>query len=434
MQNNTSQQIGLWRLTSLVTGNLVGSGVFLLPATLAAFGSISILGWVATSIGAIFLALVFAKLSNLIPKSGGPYAYAKQAFGSDVGYFVCWAYWMIAWISNPALVAGAVGYLSTLISFDKSTALIIELGIIFSITTFNLLSIRTAGSGELIITTLKIIPLILLPIVGIFYIDVANFEHFNTSGKSFPLALNTVAFLTLWGFIGLETGTVPGNKVINARRNIPIATILGTSIAAIIYMLGTIVIFGVLPNNVLIASKGPYADVATIIFGGSWGTPFAIAAIISCIGTLNGWTMVVGRMPQAAADEGLFPKVFSKTNKYNTPYLGIIISSILTIPLVIMSISDNLIDQFNFIIEVSTTLILFIYFICILAYFKVITANKTLTFKNVFVGVGALSFDCWALWAASINMLMLSSFIIISGIPMYLWMKKNNKNFRAIKN
>jgi APA family basic amino acid/polyamine antiporter len=332
--------------------------------------------------------------------------------------------WMIAWISNPALVAGAVGYLSTLVSFDKSIALFIEIGILVSITAFNLFSIRVAGSGELIITTLKVIPLILLPLIGIFYIDLANFEHFNTSGKSFTSALNTVAFLTLWGFIGLETGTVPGNKVLNARRNIPVATILGTAIAAVIYILGTIVIIGVLPNETLINSKGPYADVASAIFGGSWGTPFAIAAIISCIGTLNGWTMVVGRMPQAAADEGLFPKIFSKTNRFGTPYLGIIISSILTIPLLIMSISDNLIDQFNFIIEVSTTLILFIYFVCVLAYFKIILLNKGFSPLNILIGAGALCFNCWALWAVSANMLMLSFVIVISGIPMYLWMRK----------
>lgn len=426
MQSYSSQKIGLWQLTSLVTGNLVGSGVFLLPATLAAFGSISVLGWIATSIGAIFLALVFAKLSHIIPKTGGPYAYAKQAFGTDVGYFVCWTYWMIAWISNPALIAGAVSYLHNIMPFDYSTALIIELGILICITAFNLLSISVAGSGELVITILKVVPLILLPLIGIFFIDFDNFQHFNTSGKSFSTALNSVAFLTLWAFIGLETGTVPGNKVVNPKKNIPIATILGTSIAAIIYILGTIVIIGVIPNSTLINSKGPYADIASFIFGGSWSIPFAIAAIISCIGTLNGWTMVVGRIPQAAADDGLFPSIFKKTNRFNTPYLGIILSSVLAIPLLIMSLSENLIEQFNLIIEISTTLILIIYFVCVLAYFKVIFASKIHSLKNILIGIGALLFNCWALWAASINMLLLSSIIVLSGIPMYLWLKRYN--------
>lgn len=249
-------KIGLWPLTSLVTGNLVGSGVFLLPATLAAFGAVSLLGWIATSIGAILLALVFAQLSATHTQTGGPYVYARHAFGETVGFFVCWGYWMLSWISNPALAVAAVGYISVLAG-GLSTGLHfwLEFVIIVALTLFNLTGIKITGRTELVITILKVIPLILLPLIGLFYINLDNFTILNASGQPFGAALNSVAFLTLWAFVGVETGTVPAGQVVNARRTVPLATILGTCIAALIYVVGTIVVMGVVPHTDLVLSK-----------------------------------------------------------------------------------------------------------------------------------------------------------------------------------
>lgn len=425
-----AQKIGVVRLTSLVTGNLIGSGVFLLPVSLAAFGSISILGWMVTSIGAILLALVFASLSQILPKTGGPYVYVREAFGYNAGFYVCWGYWMMSWMSNSTLLAGALGYLTMLVGdFDKNTVIIIEIAILFTITGFNLLGIKATGTGELIITTLKILPLIMIPIFGLSVINFDNLMLFNTSGKSISTAINAVAFLTLWGFVGLETGTVPAGQVINAKRNVPLATIAGTLIAAAIYILGTIVILGVLPHAELIASKAPYADTASIVFGGThWGSFFAIAAVVCCLGTLNGWTMIVGRIPQAAAVEDLFPKVFAKTNSYGTPYLGIIISSMLSIPFIMMSVQDNFIDQFNFVMEVSVTLILVIYLVCVLAYIKLCCLQGELKWYRIALGGLALIFVLWALWAASFQMVALSLSVVLLGIPMHVWLRNKKSH------
>jgi len=424
MSSNT-QKIGAFRLTSLVTGNLIGSGVFLLPVSLAAFGSISILGWMVTSVGAILLALIFAGLSQQLPKTGGPYVYVREAFGYNVGFYVCWGYWMMSWMSNSSLLAGALGYLTMLVgNFDKDTAIIIEIAILLTITSFNLLGIKTTGAGELVVTTLKILPLIMIPVFGLTVIDFDNLMLFNDSGKSVPAAINAVAFLTLWGFVGLETGTVPAGQVTNPKKNVPLATIAGTLIAAIVYVFGTIVILGVLPHADLIASKAPYADAASIIFGGTqWGSFFALAAVVCCIGTLNGWTMIVGRMPQAAAAEGLFPKAFAKTNRYGTPYFGIIISSMLSIPFILMSVQDNLIEQFNFVMEVSVTLILVVYLLCVLAYIKLCCLKGGLKWHRMALGVLALTFVLWALWAASLKMVALSFCVVLLGIPMHIWLR-----------
>lgn len=233
------QQVGLWPMIALVTGNLVGSGVYLLPTILAPFGVISLLGWGVTSVGAILLALVFAQLSMRIATSGGPYVYVREAFGDTIGYYIAWGYWLLSCISNPTLAISAVEYCSILFGeFSPGMALLVEGIIIGCFNLFNLFGIKVAGRLELCITALKIIPLVLLPIVGFFYIQPSHFCLPTAEHLPLLTTINTTAFITLWAFVGLETGTVPASQVKNARTTIPRATVLGTILAAVVYILG----------------------------------------------------------------------------------------------------------------------------------------------------------------------------------------------------
>jgi APA family basic amino acid/polyamine antiporter len=428
------QRIGFWPLTSLVVGNLLGSGVFLLPATLAQYGSVSILAWSITACGAILLSLIFAELGHKIPKSGGPYAFVTQAFGTDVGFIIAWGYWILSWISNAALLAGIAGYI-TLICGNLSTpaVLAIEAGILFMVTAFNMLGIKTAGKGELLITVLKIVPLIVIPLFGIVAIDLNNFPPFNLTENSFYSTLNATAFITLWGFLGLETGTVPGGQVINARKTVPMATIVGTLTAALIYVLGTVVTFGVIPNEELVKSSAPYATAAALIFGGSWGIPVAIMAIITCVGSLNGWTIVVGRIAQSAAGDGLFPEIFSRTNRDGTPHWAIMISSALTLPFVIVSAASDLIEQFNVIIDISVTFILFVYLACILAFFKLFHTSRSWNTYRLSIGLLSLAFVIWALSATKPEMLVYSIMMAATGLPVWLYMISRRRSYVNLK-
>lgn len=423
----STDKIGLWPLTSLVTGNLVGSGVFLLPVTMAVYGKISLLAWIAASTGAILLSLVFAHLSAHQTKTGGPYLYAREAFGDTVGYYVCWGYWMLSWVSNPALAVAAVGYLSSLFGgFDPWILFILEFAIVVALTTFNLTGLKLTGQFELIITVLKIIPLVGLPLIGLFYIDFsALLNHVNISDKSFAASLNAATMIAMWSFVGLETGTVPAGQVYNAKKTVPQATILGTVIAAIVYLLGAIVIMGALSPEALLDSKAPYADAAHQIFGGSWSVPVAIAAIVSCLGTLNGWTLIVGRIPYGAAQDGLFPKIFLRTTSHGTPYWGVLISSFCSLPLLALSLQNTLMEQFHFIIDVAVTLILLIYAISVLAYIKFCIRDKNFKGWKLFLGISSLLFSGWALWATSLKMILLSLSLLLFGIPMRLWMTRN---------
>ena len=425
MVSSSSQKMGLWTLVTLVTGNLVGSGVFMLPATLAAFGSLCIGGWVLTSIGAVLLSFVFAALSARRPKTGGPHTYVEDAFGKTAGFYVAWGYWVLSWVSNAALVVGAIGYTSSIFGgLSPFVTFVLEAGLIIVIAAINLYGLQVAGRFEFIITVLKLIPLVVVPAIAMFYIKVDNFIPFNGSGLSDFSAINATALLTLWASIGLETGTVPGTDVENPKKNIPRAILIGTLIAAFVYIIGTIAIMGVVPRADLLQSKAPYADLATILFGGYWGVPVAVVAAICCVGALNGWTMVVGRIALGAANDGLFPPIFKGTTKNGAPLWGIIISSLCSIPFVALSMSENLLKQFNFIIDFSLTLVLVIYLACIAAYFTILKRDQKLSAKAIAIGGLSLVFSLWTLWGASLAMLMWSFIILLAGVPVWMWQNR----------
>lgn len=425
MTSSSSQKMGLWTLVTLVTGNLIGSGVFMLPATLAAFGTLCIGGWIATSIGAILLSFVFAELSSRSPKIGGPHTYVEEAFGKSAGFFIAWGYWVLSWVSNAALVVAAIGYTSSVCGgFSHITTFLMESGLIVIIASLSLAGLQLAGRFEFIITILKLIPLIVIPVIAMFYLDVKNFSPFNGSSLSDLSAVNATALLALWAFIGFETGTVPGTDVENPKKNIPRAILIGTLIAAFVYIIGTIAIMGVVPRAELLHSKAPYADLASILFGGQWGIPVAIVAALCCIGALNGWTIVVGRIAFGAANDGLFPKIFKGTTQKGAPLWGIVISSLCSIPFVALSMSTSLLQQFNFIIDFSLTLCLIVYLACIASYFVILRRENHFTVNKVLIGLFSLLFSIWAIWGASFIMIMWSCIILIAGVPVWLWQQK----------
>lgn len=425
--SSSPRSIGLLATTSLVTGNMIGSGVFLLPASLSVFGMLSLLGWGITTVGALCLALVFAHLSKGKDASqGGPHQSIRKAFGKEAGFFAAWGYWVLSWISNAALVVAATGYLSEIYGgFSVSQSLMVELGIIFVVTSINMLGIVAAGRFELMMTLLKLIPLIGIPLFGLFYINPEHLSLSSLHAQSFA-NLKAVIFLTLWGFIGVETATVPAAEVRNPKTTVPLATILGTLIAAIVYMMGTFVLLGVLSSDQLAQSNAPYAQLAQAIFGGQWGIAIAGCALLCCIGSFNGWTLVVSRIASGAAKEGLFPKFFARENRFGAPYISLLVSSALTIPLLLMSMQSSLLDQFNMIIDFSITLILFIYLGCTLAYLKEQALSK-LTVGTILIGGCTLAFILFALWAAGMGTVLLSLTILLTGVPVHLLIKRAQK-------
>lgn len=430
----TSQRrIGLWPATSLVTGNMVGSGVFLLPASLGTYGLLSLIGWGVTTVGALLLALIFAFLCRQkIRSQGGPHQFIRHYLGEKAGFYAAWGYWMLSWMSNAALIVAMAGYFSELCGgFSAMQSLMFELCVIALITGINLFGIAVAGRFEMVMTILKLVPLLGLPIIGIFFVDWTNFV-WPGAEISLSSSLKTVIFLTIWGFIGVETATVPSGEVIDPHKTIARATLIGTLIAGLVYILGTFVLLGVLSQGTLTTSNAPYAQLAQTLFGGQWGNVIAAMAFLCCLGSFNGWTLVVSRIAQGAAEEGLFPKIFARKNRLGAPFVSLLISSSLTIPLIIFSMQASLVKQFNTIIDFSIALILFIYLGCILAYIKA-NLQQGMNVKNIAIAGGALCFIVFSLWAAGLKMLLLSFTILLAGIPFRYYMTYRRQREQALE-
>ncbi len=425
------RSLGLWMSTALVVGNMIGSGIFLLPASLGAYGGISIIGWLFTSLGAIVLALVFSRLSKMMPKTGGPYIYIQQAYGDFAGFLIAWGYWISILATNAAISVAFVSYLTVFwpaLATNSLLAAGVALTILWSLTLVNSLGIRNAGFVQLTTTILKLVPLVLIATFGLLYFDVENLKPFNASGESPFSAITATATLTLWAFVGLESATIPADDVRNPERTISRATILGTLICAAVYILSTIAIMGVIPSAALATSSAPFADAASVMWGGWASYAVAAGAVISCFGALNGWILMQGQMPLALARDNLFPAIFKRTSKTNTPVAGLLISSALVTILMGMNYTKGLVEQFTFIILLATLTCLLVYVLSAMAELLVLIKNRQQIsgrklLKTLVLSLLAFSYSAWAIAGSGEATVYWGFLLVMLGVPVYVWLK-----------
>lgn len=425
------KKIGVWTSTSLVVGNMIGAGVFLMPSALANFGSISLIGWIFSAIGAIVIAKIFANLSQLIPSSdGGPYAFTKAGLGDFAGFLVGWGYLISVWTTNAAIAVSLVSALSTFMPIlGHSTALALAVGLacLWLLTWVNTLGVFASGRVQLITTMLKIVPLLLVAIGGLFFLDVQNLLPFNTSGTSSWQAITATTTLTFFAFLGIECATIPSSSVEDPGQNISKATMRGVWIAAGIYLLSTAAIMGMIPASQLQNSITPFADAAEKIYGHGAKYWVSAGAAIAAFGALNGFILVQGQMPFAMAKDQLFPAFFAKQNKKGVPVNGVIVSSIIITILMCMNQSKNLANQFKLLILLSTFFTLLPYLFTTVSYLivraKKSTENsKSKTFAAILVSVLAFVFSMWMMIGAGQEIVYWGFIMLMMGVPFYVYM------------
>ncbi len=430
-EGKSPHKIGLLTSTALVVGNMVGSGIFLLPATLAAYGGISLLGWIGSSIGAITLALLFSKLSKLIPNApGGPYAYTRSGLGDFAAYLVAWGYWTSIWTTNAAIAITFVSYSTVFFPAVASNAFYsvgTGLAVIWLLTWINTLGVKAAGSVQVVTTIMKLIPLVLIALVGLFYINFNNFSPFNISGGSNFSAITATATLTLFAFLGLESATVPAGNIKSPEKTIPRATMIGTWITIIVYILGSVTIIGMIPSKELQLSNAPFADAAALIWGDHARSWVAIGAIVSTFGALNGWILLQGQIPLAASRDKMFPKIFKQENSKGIPALGIVISSVLISALMMMNFIKGLTDTFTFMILLTTIMVLVPYLFSAAAYGLMVLQEKLWKreqITKVILASGAFLYSLWAVIGSGQEAVYWGFIALMCGIPFYVWMKR----------
>src|SRR3954471_10150201 len=322
--------LGLSAATALVVGSIVGVGIFNLPTSLAAFGPISLVSMGLTTIGAIALAMLFAALSRRMPADGGPYAYARVAFGNRTGFANAWSYWITAWAGNAAIAVGWVLYVEVFVNtgHEKLWSILLVLVGLWVPAWINLSGVKNVGAVQLATTVLKFAALAFMATVGLFYIRSGNFTPFNASGGSALSAIGGGMAIALFSYLGVETASVAAVKVRDPDRNVPRATLLGTVATAVVYMLSLVAVFGILSSGQLADSTAPFSSAVNAMFGGTlWGDVIAAVVVISGFGALNGWTLITAEVPMAAARDGLFPARFKALNSHGVPAFGIVVST-----------------------------------------------------------------------------------------------------------
>jgi APA family basic amino acid/polyamine antiporter len=429
-QRSTGASLGLWLCTALVVGNMVGSGVFLLPSSLAPYGGISILGWLVSAGGAVCLALVFAWLGARLPRLGGPYAYAREGFGDFGGFWVAWAYWISLWTTNAALAVAFVSYSTVFVpvlGVSPAAGAAAAVGALWLLTAVNVAGVREAGVVQLVTTVLKLLPLVAVALFGFFAFRPEHFEPFNPSGQSPIGAVTATVTLTLWAFLGLESGTVPAADVKDASRTIPRATILGTLIAAVVYIVTTTAVMGIIAPAELMDSTAPFADAAARVWG-PWGRGLiAAGAAISCFGALNGWILIAGQLPRAAALDGLLPRRLAGLTARGTPRFALVFSSSVATVLIAMNYTRGLVQAFTFLILLATLATLMPYVFssvtgAILELREGARVGKRNVARLVVAGVAFL-YSIWAIVGAGRDAVFWGFLLLVLGLPVYAAMR-----------
>ncbi|HEU5137614.1 MAG TPA: amino acid permease [Steroidobacteraceae bacterium] len=362
------RKLGPVLATIVVAGNMIGSGIFLLPATLASVGSLTVLGWVIGTIGALALGLLFARLARRKPMAGGPATYAFDAFGPFWGSQSSLWYWAACLIGNVAIATAASSYLTDYLAnfFEFSAGPVqgasFTVLLLWLVTVVNLVSPRFVGQFDGLLLIAGLIPLLLVITIGWTAFDATQFlASWNVSGEPLYKALPHSLALVFWAFTGLESASVAAAVVKDPERNVPIATIAGVLVAALIYIAASVVIFGLAPAADIANSNAPFALAAAKLMGPVAGPLVALCGGLKALGTLAGWVLMTAQVSRAAADHGLLPQVFARTRAGDTPVAGLIIAGLLGTAIIAMTIAPTLGKQFGYLAEASTLFALLTY-------------------------------------------------------------------------
>jgi basic amino acid/polyamine antiporter, APA family len=425
----TVKKIGLWSSTALIAGNMIGSGIFLLPATLASYGGISLFGWLFSALGALFFTLIFRWLSQRMPDTiGGPYAYTKIVMGNFWGFLVGWGYWISIWCTNAAIAVAFVGYLTVFIpevGAHKSLAIASGLGAIWLFSFINSWSLMTIAWVQKITTILKLIPILAIGFIGVWYIDWSLISLENLSGESDFKAISATTTLTLFAFLGLESATVASAKIRNAKKTVGRAGLIALGITMTTYILSSVAIFGILPPEVLMNSTAPFADAASSFWGVSSKYIVAAGAIAATLGALNGWILIQGQIPMATAKDHLFPSFFARVNGNGAPVIGIVVSSLLASTVLLFRFSERLVEVFAFMMNLSTLSVLTPYLMAIVSLIILVNKNRERhRYPMIGVGILAIIFIFWIIYGCGVEVVSYGGLLILLGITIYYFLIK----------
>jgi APA family basic amino acid/polyamine antiporter len=429
------RELGLVACVALVVGNMIGSGIFLLPSSLAPYGKFAVVAWVLTSLGAIAIALVFARLARMLPKEGGHYAYARAAYGDFAGFWIAWGYWISLWTGCAAVAVAFGSYLKVLIPALEGNTLGCGLAAIAGVWVVGMVNARGVhGTSRLQVVTvlIKLLPLLAIGTIGLLWMHPENIDSARPVTTHGFGAISSAAALVLWALLGIECATIPADSVRDPQRTIPRATVIGAVLSASVYIASTVAVMGSVPGDVLASSQAPFADAARRMWGEWAYYAVGIGALVSCFGALNGWVFITSEFPRAAARDGLFPARFGSTNGRGVPMYGLAVGVILITLLLALNYSGTrgLISIFNFAILLSTLSTLIPYVFCSIAPVLVrrkLGITEPTSRTAAIISTVAFVYSAWMIYGAGAQVALLGLILMVAGIPVYVWLRKDTR-------
>lgn len=410
--------LGFWSCWSLVVGTMIGSGIFLLPATLAPYGLLGIGGWIISGAGTIALGLVFGRLASRTARNGGPYVYVQEAFGELPGFITAWGYWVAFWTGIPVIAIGFVGYIGVFIPvFDDNPILQASagLGLIAVLTFVNIRGLREMSAVQIAMTFLKITPLLAIVGLAIAVGAPSNLPALNPSGQPILPALAAVTLITLWPFTGFEATTTPAGSVRDPERTIPRALTTGILVVTAVYLSATLAVMLLVPAQTLAQSTSPFSDAARA-FGPWGGKLIAAGALISTAGSLNGIIFSTAQMSMAVAQDNKAPRWLATLNKGGAPHYSLLLGSGLGALLLVANYSRGLMGAFTFLLMMSTAISLIYYFLCALVELR-------RSWRNALAPAGIALFACayslFAIVGSGVEVFLWGSALMLAGVPVY---------------
>jgi basic amino acid/polyamine antiporter, APA family len=437
-QPQLKKGLGLAAATALVMGNMIGSGIFMMPNTLANSSGpgAALLAWGFTGIGSILLALTFANLGSRFPQTGGPYTFAKLAFGEFTGFINAWSYWLGACIGNAAILTAFASYLAFFFPVFKGNGLLafaITSALLWVLTLINIKGVREAGIVTLVTTVLKVVPLMVFVYIGAKHFDLSIAGPMFPEGKGVE-TISAAAAATLWAFIGLESATVAAGEIRNPERNVRLSTIWGIGLTTVLYLAISLVAMGTMGQDALAASTSPLADIINQFVGG-WGSGFiALGALISTLGATAGWILSTARMSFAAAEDDLMPKAMAAIHpQFGTPHVSLIVSGVIANIILILNYVDTLTVAYNFMILLATLAFLPPYAFAAASEWLLLSKRSSAFslanfVKSSFLSLLGFTYALWTIYGSGAEVVMYGFLLILAGIPVYLYMKVSSRS------
>jgi len=431
----SDRQLGLGMATALVVGNTIGMGIFMQPAALAPFGLNALTGWIAVILGCVCLAITFAALARKLPQADGPFGYVRSTLGESLAFPVLWSYWISCWVTLPVLAIGTTGYFLNVFPALRSVpAAVIAVSFMWIFVGVNLLGLRSGGRVQVVTSLLKVIPLILVIVVGAVSI-LSTPGDYASNLPTNPITLHAsmgAAAVALYTMLGFESAAVAASRVKNPETTIPRATLIGILFVGVIYVAAVTIGILVVPQATLAASDAPFVTILDHLIGAGDGRWLSLFIVISGLGCLNGWTLLSAELTRTLATHRLLPEVLGESNRNGVPWASLLLAGTLGTAVGLMNYTSTLVGAFTKLSLIVSAANLPLYACCAFVLFYLLRKNAAGLSPALWVaGLGGVAFAAFAFFGLGWEPFFWALALCAAGVPVYFWMRRKRGDVPA---